>query len=291
MTDIFQRHRDRLWHIAYRMLGSPDDADDVVQKTQIRWLEAEADEIRNPEAWLVTVATRLSIDRLRQARREREAYPGPWLPAPATTARPPPPDRHVELASDLSLAFLHVLERLKPDERAAFLLREAFDVDYARIAGVLDRSEAACRQMVSRARRRVRDGPRRNRATREEQRALAARFAEALEARSYEEIVALLAPDAVHATDGGGKAWAALRPIRGADRVARGILGVLRKAGKVQSTEVGVGWVNEEPALVRRGSGRLVSVSTFVVRDGRIHAILTILNPDKLVRVAAEMAG
>lgn len=286
MNDFPEEHRERLWGLAYRMLGSPEDADDVVQETRLRWLERGDDAVREPEGWLVTVATRLSIDRLRRARREREAYPGPWLPAPATAGHPPDPDRAAELASDLSLAFLHVLERLEPAERAAFLLRDAFEVDYGRIARALGRSEAACRQVVSRARRRVREGPRRNEASREERRSLAARFAEAVEARSYDEMVALLAPDAIHATDGGGKAWAALREIRGADRVVRGILGALRKAEKTETTEAGVGWVNGEPAMLRRGARGLVSISSFVVRDGRIQAILTVLNPDKLRRIA-----
>jgi RNA polymerase sigma-70 factor (ECF subfamily) len=270
------------------MLGSPDDADDVVQETQLRWLDVDGDQVRDPEGWLVSVATRLSIDRLREARRERERYPGPWIPSPVAGTPPPAPDRAAELASDLSLAFLHLLERLEPEERAAFLLREVFEVGYGHIAEMVDRSEAACRQMVSRARRRVREGPRRSRATEEEREAMARRFLQAVEADDYDELMGLLAPDATHLTDGGGKVWAARNEIVGADRVVRGLLGVLRKARARGDGEAShrVGRVNGEPALLRFQDGRLVSVSTLQVEDGRIRAIFSVLNPDKLARLA-----
>ena len=152
----FERHRSRLFGIAYRMLGTVEDAEDAVQETYLRWHDAPVDAVRSDEAWLVAVVTRLSIDRLRRAATEREAYVGRWLPEPIATAPTPPPDRKAELASDLSLAFLVLLERLAPEERAAFLLREVFDAGYDEIARVLERSEAACRQLVHRARERVR---------------------------------------------------------------------------------------------------------------------------------------
>ena len=287
MTDPFERVRDRLWGLAYRMLGVPDDADDVVQEAQLRWLEADQGAVRDPEGWLVVVATRLAIDRLRRAERERREYVGPWVPVPRSVGPSDwslntSPDRAAELASDLSLAFLYLLERLEPEERAAFLLRDVFDVAYARISEVLDRSEAACRQMVHRARGRLRDGPARRHATPLEQRELARRFVRAVETDDLDTLVALLAPEATHVTDGGGKAWAALRVIHGADAVARGMLGAFRKAGGEGRPTLVVGTVNGSPAVLGYMDGRLVSASVLSVADGRASQVLTILNPDKL---------
>ena len=157
---VFNEHRPRLYGIAYRMLGTRADAEDIVQEAYLRWHRADIERLRAPEAWLVTATTRLCIDRLRAARTEREAFVGPWLPEPITGLAPPA-DAHSELASDLSFAFLLVLERLAPEERAAFLLHEVFDSGYADIAAILGKSEATCRQIVHRARRRVhQDRPR-----------------------------------------------------------------------------------------------------------------------------------
>jgi RNA polymerase sigma-70 factor (ECF subfamily) len=150
----FESLRGRLFGLAYRMLGSRADAEDIVQEAYVRWHQAAQAGIENPEAWLVTTTTRLAIDRLRRLKTEREAYVGPWLPEPILTEAPP--DRHLDLAADLSIAFLTVLERLAPEERAAFLLHDVFDVGYREIASVIDRGEAACRQVVHRARARVR---------------------------------------------------------------------------------------------------------------------------------------
>lgn len=299
MIEAFERLRIRLWGIAYRMLGTPDDADDIVQEAQLRWLQTEPDAVRDADGWLVAVTTRLAVDRLRQAQRHRADYPGPWLPAPVSGSAgpwtPDSPSRAAELASDLSLAFLHLLERLGPEERAAFLLREAFDVGYADIARTLDRSEVACRQMVHRARARVQEGPRRERATEEERRSLADRFALALAAEDLDRLLELLAPDATHMTDGGGKAWAALREIRGADAVARGMIGAFRKAARGSGgrdatwrqhvVTLKLGRVNGEPAVLSYVDHALISVTTFSVRDGRVHRIFSVLNPDKLERV------
>lgn len=289
MTELFERHRRRLRDIAYRMLGSPEDADDVVQEAYLRWYADDRGDVRDPEGWLVAVTTRLAIDRLRSARRERERYPGPWLPVPLTASLEPPPDRAVEVDSELSLAFLHLLERLQPEERAAFLLRRAFDVDYAGIAHILGRSEAACRQIVSRARRRLQEGPHRARATPDEVRDLAERFHRALESGSREEVVALLAPDATHHTDGGGKGWAALRPIRGDDAVARGILGALEKGRRHWRLTAIVAEVNGEAAIIRYADGKLASVTTFLVQNGVIGSVYTLINPEKLAGLGSEL--
>lgn len=286
--DFTEEQRDRVWGIAYRMLGSPDDADDVVQEARLRWLAADRAAIRTPEAWLVSVATRLAIDTLRRAKRERAEYTGPWLPAPARIAADSAPDRDAEMASDLSLAFLHLLERLRPEERAAFLLREVFGVGYGPIADVLERSEASCRQMVRRARLRVREGPRLVEASAAEKADLAGRFVRAIEARSHDELMELLAPEATHLTDGGGRVWAALREIRGADPVARGLLGAARKMSERTRFEQRFGVVNGEPAVLQYADGQLASVSTLVVREGRVIRILTVLNPEKLARAVAD---
>lgn len=282
--EFTEEQRDRVWGIAYRMLGSPDDADDVVQEARLRWLAAHRAAIRSPEGWLVSVATRLAIDQLRRVQRERADYTGPWLPAPAVIAPDPAPDHHAEMASDLSLAFLHLLERLRPEERAAFLLREVFGVGYGPIADALERSEASCRQMVRRARLRVREGPRLAEASAEEKADLAGRFVRAIEAGSHEELMELLAPGATHLTDGGGRVWAALREIRGADPVARGLLGAARKMAERTRFEQRFGVVNGEPAVLQFADGQLVSVSTLVAHEGRVVRILTVLNPDKLAR-------
>jgi RNA polymerase sigma-70 factor (ECF subfamily) len=160
-ADAFEPVRGRLFGLAYRMLGSRAEAEDVVQEAYVRWHQSDRDVIRNAEAWLVTTATRLAIDRLRALKTEREAYTGPWLPEPIMQNTPPSPDTHLELASDLSLAFLVLLERLGPEERAAFLLHEVFDFGYPEIASVLDKSEDASRQIVHRARTRVRSARKR----------------------------------------------------------------------------------------------------------------------------------
>src|SRR5690348_13480422 len=180
-VETFEALRGRLFGLAYRMLASRAEADDVVQDAYVRWHQADRAQIENAEAWLVTTATRLAIDRLRRLKTEREAYVGPWLPEPIVSAAPP--DRHLELSDDLSIAFLTVLERLAPEERAAFLLHDVFDVGYGPIASVLEKSEATSRQIVHRARERVRGDRKRFEASEEAKRALLNRFLRAMEAR------------------------------------------------------------------------------------------------------------
>ena len=187
--DDFERHRSRLLGVAYRMLASRAEAEDVVQEAYLRWHRADGASIREPEAWLVTTATRLAIDRLRALKIQREAYVGPWLPEVFLGHEPPPPDRDVELASDLSVAFVVLLERLAAEERAAFLLHDVFDCDYAEIARTLDKSEATCRQIVHRARERVKSERRRFRATEGARVGLLRRFNAAVEARDGRALV------------------------------------------------------------------------------------------------------
>jgi RNA polymerase sigma-70 factor (ECF subfamily) len=279
----FEQHRGRLWGVAYRMLGSRADADDMVQEAYLRWHGAAAnDDVRAPQAWLVTTTTRLCIDRLRQRRAERESYVGPWLPEPLVEEEPAA-DAASELASDLSVAFLALLERLAPEERAAFLLHDVFEAEYAEIAAALDKSEDACRQIVSRARRRVRqDRPRApvSRAARER---LADAFIRAVELRDRDALVALFANEATLTSDGGGKAKAAHKVVHGGASVARFLLGVLRPARdylKLRRITV-----NREPGVALFVAGRLISVMSMATDGTRILGLYTVLNPEKLSRV------
>jgi RNA polymerase sigma-70 factor, ECF subfamily len=280
--ELFERHRPRLFGLSYRMLGSVEDAEDLVQEAYLRWHQADIEEVRSPEAWLVAVTTRLAIDRLRRAAAERARYPGNWLPEPiageAWSA-----DRSAGQGSDLSLAFLLLLERLMPEERAAFLLRDVFDTDYAEIAEALDKSEAAVRQMVHRARTRVRQGRTRFTAPREVKERLLQRFLAAVHAGDKESLLALFTEDAVLVGDGGGKASASPRPIVGAERIAHLMLTVARKGGavsRVQLTEL-----NGEPSIVVERDGRVVSTMAIESDGERIVACYSVLNPDKLGRV------
>ena len=275
----FERHRPRLFGIAYRMLGSVEDAEDVVQESFLRWDDADPAEVRSAEAWLVAVTTRLAIDRLRRAATERRHYAGNWLPEPIATA-PEAADRRAELASDLSMAFLVLLERLAPEERAALLLRDVFDAGYGEMARVLERSEAACRQLVHRARERVRGQRTRFRVPAETHERLLERFLAALGADDQEALLALLAEDATWTADGGGKVPATRRVVRGASRIVRLVLGFERKGrGMVRHDIV---WLNGEPAIVTHAGNRLLFTTSAETDGERIVAFYRVLNPDKL---------
>jgi RNA polymerase sigma-70 factor (ECF subfamily) len=278
-----ERFRPRLFAVAYRMLGDVHDAEDVVQESFLRWHRAPRGDVVRPEAWLVSVATRLSIDRLRRAATEREAYPGPWLPEPVSAERFASPDRGAELASDLSMAFLVLLERLAPEERAAFLLREVFDSSYADIARTLEKSEAATRQIVHRARRRVRTDRGRFDVPHQATERLLHRFMTALEADDEEALLAVFTPDATFTSDGGGKVAAARRVIHGVERIARLLRGIEAKYGRPFTYRVGR--LNGEPALVQYLGPRVFSAN-FIESDGdRITAMYRVMNPDKLGEV------
>jgi RNA polymerase sigma-70 factor, ECF subfamily len=216
----FDAVKPRLFGLAYRMLGSRAEAEDVVQDAYIRWHQADEATVRNAEAWLVTTATRLAIDRLRALKTEREAYVGPWLPEPLIGSPPAPPDRDAELASDLSIAFLVLLERLAPEERAAFLLHDVFDYDYPEVAMVVGKSEPTCRQIVHRARAHVREARPRFSVTAETRERVLARFLVAAKSGDRQAVMALLAQDAEYTADGGGKVVAALKiPHRNPDKL------------------------------------------------------------------------
>jgi RNA polymerase sigma-70 factor, ECF subfamily len=278
-ADLFESHRPRLWGIAYRMLGSRAEADDMVQEAWLRWNRAGSD-IRTPEAWLVTATTRLCIDRLRQLRTERKAYVGPWLPEPLAVETAPPADHSSELASDLSVAFLAVLERLAPEERAAFLLHEMFDSGYGDIAEILGKSEAACRQLVSRARKRVRQDKPRVHVNPEARAKLLRQLACAVETQDPNVLLSVLSKDATWISDGGGKTKAAKKIVSGAEHVARFGVGVFRRyLSRVKFVAANV---NDEAGLAVMVDGQLLSVITIRTDGQRILGVYSILNPDKI---------
>lgn len=281
MTEtLFETYRSRLFGLAYRLLGSRTEAEDVLQDAWLRWRQADRSAIRDAEAWLVTATTRLGIDRLRLARTEREAYTGPWLPEPLSVDESPNPERAAEISEQVSLAFLAMLERLGPEERAAFLLKEAFDYDYAQIAGLIGHSEANCRQMVHRARTRLQAERPRFTVTAEKHRTLLERFMHAARSGDQAAMVELLDANARLVSDGGGKVTAARRPLVGADRIARLFWAVARSPGP--KPEWSLGHANGEPALLRWFEGKLQSVTTLTIENNRITQVLTVMNPDKL---------
>ncbi|WP_279214416.1 RNA polymerase sigma factor SigJ [Delftia acidovorans] len=288
---LFERHRPRLFGLAYRMLGQRADAEDLVQEAWLRWHGAERAGIEQPEAWLVSVTTRLAIDRLRRLRAEREHYQGFWLPEPlvqpwAEEAAPSAEDL-LERAHDVSTALMFVLEQLTPDERAAFLLREIFDADYAEVAQALGRSEAACRQLVHRARSHVQAGRPRFAAPPEAHAALLQRFAQAVQGGNFAQIQALFAPDAELISDGGGKVPSFGRVLETGQRLALLYFATtrrMRRNGQQQSLHLAR--VNGLPGLLRCIDGELESVQTLLVEDGLIRCIYTLRNPDKLAGVA-----
>jgi RNA polymerase sigma-70 factor (ECF subfamily) len=284
----FAQERGRLWGVAYRMLGSRADAEDAVQEAYLRWHGARTEDIRAPQAWLVTTITRLCIDRLRQLRAERERYTGPWLPEPLVEQAPPPADEEAELASDLSVALLAVLERLAPEERAAFLLREVFDVEYSDIAQILGKSEAACRQIVSRATRRVRARRPRVHVSVSAKKRLLDGLVHAVQEQDQQALLELLAAESMWTSDGGGKARAARKQIRGAHKIARFATGVFRKV--IDEIDFRPITVNGEPGYAVFYREHLFSVLTIRTDGRRTLDVYSIMNPDKLrdVRVSTH---
>jgi RNA polymerase sigma-70 factor (ECF subfamily) len=281
--EVFEAQRPFLARLAYRMLGSLADADDVVQETYLRWTRADRAEVESPRAYLSAVATHLCIDRRRAIDSRKETYIGPWLPEPVVEPAESDPGGRLEAAESVSLAFLVVLESLSPVERAAYLLRRVFDYGYDEIARVLGRSEPACRQLVSRAEGHVLDRRPRFEADPDEADRLTGAFLHACSTGDLDGLVHLLAEDAVVLSDGGGKAKAALAPIRGADRVARFFLGLARKyPSELQVRRVRV---NGRPGVMTVLDGQILHVLTLDVVDGRIAACYIVRNPDKLARV------
>jgi RNA polymerase sigma-70 factor, ECF subfamily len=284
VSETFERHRSLLFSISYRMLGSVMEAEDVVQEAFLRWQGASGRELHAPKSYLSTVVTRLSIDRLRSAKARREEYVGPWLPEPIATGEGSDVAGTVILDETLSMAFLVLLESLTPVERAVFLLREVFDYDYAEIASLVGKSEDNCRQISRRARQSVAARRPRFESSPEQEERLMDSFLEACMSGDMESLLALLSEDSTLWSDGGGKTRAALRPIYGADRVARFISGILRKAPS--GLVVRRASINGRPGFIGYfEDGSPQSVTTFDVAEGTIRAIRIVVNPEKLRNV------
>jgi RNA polymerase sigma-70 factor (ECF subfamily) len=273
--------RPYLFAIAYRMLGSVAEAEDVVQDAFLRYHKADV-EAESPKAYLATVTTRLAIDQLRSARARREVYPGEWLPEPLVGDDAA---RHAETADSLSLAFLHLLEKLAPVERAVFLLREVFDYPYDEIAPIVGKSPENCRQILARAHRHVEEGRRRFDVSREERDEVAGRFLAAWEEGDTEALVELLAADATVYGDGGGKAPSLPQPLVGAERVAKALIGWGRQAF-ARGFEYRPAVVNGDPGVVFYDpEGTAIWVAALDIADGLVIAVRSVLNPDKLTHV------
>ncbi|MGW0736810.1 RNA polymerase sigma factor SigJ [Streptomyces sp. NPDC002851] len=287
-TDEFEEHRPILQGVAYRMLGRFADAEDVVQEAWLRWAGADRGEVKEPRAYLVRITTRLAIDRLRQAQSRRETYVGPWLPEPVVTDfGPEVPDtaERAVLADTVSLAVLVVLESLSPLERAVFVLREAFGFPFAQIATVLDRTEAAVRQLAGRARKHVDERRPRYDVDPAERRDLTERFLAAATGGDLDGLLALLAPDARLVGDSGGKAKAPLRVLESADHVGRFLVGV---AGRpVPDMSYRLVEVNGAPGLLVLSGGKPDTVLQVEVVDGQIQCVYVLRNPDKLTALTA----
>jgi RNA polymerase sigma-70 factor (ECF subfamily) len=286
-VETFEAYRPYLFSIAYRMLGSAMDAEDMVQETYLRYQTAPPQAIHSLKAYLTTILTRLCMDQLQLARRKRELYVGPWLPEPiltTETVETGDPEKRVEVEESVSLAFLVLLEQLQPFERAVFLLREVFAYEFAEIAMMLDKSEAACRRSFSRAKLHLRDHRPRFPASPQIHQQLLNGYFQAVRMGEMAPLMGLLAEDVTLWADGGGKVkQAALRPIRGREAVARFSLGTRRfwpADSRVELEEV-----NGQAALIVRAGGHVFSVLTIEVEQGRIQAIRIIANPEKLARV------
>jgi RNA polymerase sigma-70 factor (TIGR02957 family) len=297
----FEQHRSHLFSLAYRMLGSASEAEDVVQDAWLRSSAAEATDLRSPRAYLMTVVTRLALDRLKSARVTREQYVGPWLPEPVLTGWPAPslvegePEESAALAESLTLAFMVLLDTLSPEERAVFVLREALEYSYAEIAGMLNNTEANCRQLFHRAKERLRSGHPRSARSREQKRRLAERFVAAMRSGDGNELKIVLAEDVGFWGDGGGRVIAAKRPVLGRDAVVNLLLGIRRTAAAngapPDKIRVDVIEVNYDPAMLVRVDGRVDSVYVCSVEDDSIVAIRVVRNPEKLVYLARQLSA
>ena len=292
---VFDEHRDLLISVAYRVLGSVTGAEDTVQEAWLRWSGVDPSEVTDPRAFLVRVTTRLAIDRLRRAKTRRESYVGPWLPEPILTGRDVAED--VALAESVSMAMLVVLETLSPLERAVFVLREAFGMPYAEIGEVIGRKEEAVRQLGRRARDHVQERRSRFDADQTEQRRVTERFLEATSTGNLEALMAVLSPGVTLVADGGGRALAPRRPIRGAEKVAQFLLAVateermarfLRSVGSepvAADLRVHVARVNGGPGLVVASGDKPISALVLGVSDGVVRTIHLVANPEKLAGV------
>jgi RNA polymerase sigma-70 factor, ECF subfamily len=283
LVATFAESRPQLFAVAYRMLGTVSDAEDVLQDAYLRWQSTSRADVETPAAYLTTIVTRLCLDALKSARVQRETYVGPWLPEPLLTEAAPDPAEAAELADSLSMAFLVLLESLSPLERAAFLLREVFGYEYADIAGVLERDETACRQLVSRANRHVESRRPRFAASRADGERLTTEFLVACGSGDVDRLMQLLASDVVLNSDGGGKVSAARRPIFGADDVARFLVGITKDPPA--DVSVRLTRVNGDPGCVVSSGGTVLFVVALEIDGQQVTGVNIVRNPEKLTRL------
>lgn len=285
-AQTFEPHRRHLTGLAYRMLGSLAEAEDIVQDAYLRWHSAARDSVANPRAYLSSTVARLCLDYLKSARARRETYVGPWLPEPIVDASALAPDTASELADDISVALMLTLERLSPLERAAFVLHDVFDMDFEAIGKALNRKPAACRQLAARARAHVHDTKPRFNTSAEAAAKLSDAFHQAILSGDITGFGRLLAADAILYTDGGGKRTAALHPIRGSDRIIRFFTGIARKGRVEPIAAIHCVVLNGRPGFVFIHDDGTVETITLEIHEGRIAAIYAVRNPEKLGHIA-----
>ena len=275
----FEEHRSYLIGLAYRMVGTLSEAEDIVQDAYLRWHRTDQETIEDPRAWLTTTTSRLCLDHLKSARRQREIYIGPWLPEPLVTDTSSSPLGVIETAEHISMAFLTTLEKLTPEERATFLLHDVFDYSFDEIANILGKTTVSCRKSASRARSHLKDGKPRFAADTEEHLATAQKFQELLLEADLSGLIQLFKDDIEVWTDGGGKAMAALNIVRGGDKAARFFLGLARKSPSISNLELRM--INGLPGFIAYEDDRLSFVASIHVTDARIQAVHVVRNPDK----------
>ena len=287
---IFESHRRHLMGVAYRMLGSVSEAEDAVQEAYLRWHRADRDEVRNAQAFLTRIVTRLCLDQLKSARRKRETYVGPWLPEPLLEAAEYAAETQSDYADDMSVALMLAMERLSPLERAAFILHDVFGVAFEEVGAALGRSGAACRQLSSRAREHLRDERPRFKVSEAEGDRFTHAFLKASQSGDTRDLRSLLAADAVLHSDGGGIKIAALNLIVGADRIARFFEGVFHKQGAGVRL-VRMGEINGLPGMVTQDPDGSLQTTALEIRDGRIAAIYVVRNPQKLGHIGGNQGA
>ncbi|RBP46104.1 RNA polymerase sigma-70 factor (ECF subfamily) [Roseimicrobium gellanilyticum] len=284
MLEVFTEHRKTLFGIAYRMLGRVSEAEDMVQEVWIRWQKQDASAIDSPKSWLVSTMTRLCIDQLRSARREREEYYGVWLPEPLMQASGNEPDKAAAVSDSLTMAFMMMLESLDPVERATFLLREVFDYDYADTAAIVGKSEVNCRQIVRRAKAQLQARPQSNLTPNAQAQRLVEQFFRAADTGRIEELLSMLTEDATLYSDGGGRVRAAGRPICSADHVSRFLAGIWPRLP--EDTEWRAATVNGRAGAILRAQGDIYGAFAFDIDHLRVQKVYFVLNPEKLRHLA-----
>lgn len=289
MNEPFTQYRPYLFSIAYRMLGSVMDAEDMVQEAWLRWQKSNQRTVQTPKSFLAAITTRLCIDHLRSAKVQRESYFGQWLPEPLLSESTEDGEAMMLVADNVSFAFLRLLERLSPTERAVFLLRNVFDYEYSEIAEVVEKSEAACRQLYRRARQHLADERPRFDHDLAEQKQVMGQFWQACLESDVQALKRLVAEDVVFYSDGGGKATAALNPIYSAEKVIRFVVALVKQAPEGLALHQTM--VNAQPGVMVTVNGRLFNIFVLDIRNGRVQTIYSVLNPDKLQHINIYSSG